>query len=343
MTLEPPASPGAPAALEELPRGISVVVPCYNSEATLEPLADELLDVLSRLGERFEIILVNDASEDGTWGRIVALAARHAQVLGINLSRNYGQHNATLCGVRLAGYAYTLTMDDDLQHPPSEIPKLLAALDDRHDVVYGVPDRRRQPLFRHLASLLTRWAVMLATGYRSVRELSAFRLFRTSMRGAFAQYRSPEVLFDALLGWGTTRVVGVVVRHDLRKAGRSNYGFFRLLKIVMMLWTGYTTTPLRLASLLGFAFVLFGIAVLVYMFALYFTTGTIPGFPFLASTIAIFGGVQLFTLGIIGEYLARVFNRSMDRPPYVVQASTSARAAPGAQAARGHANPAREV
>ena len=310
-------------SIEVLPDGMSVVVPCYNSVATLETLVDELFDVLSQSTDPFEIILVNDASNDGTWQSIAALARRHAQVRGVNLSRNYGQHNATLCGARLSSYALTLTMDDDLQHPPSEIPKLLEALDERHDVIYGVPHRRRQSLFRHAASLLTRWAVTLATGHRSVRELSAFRLFRTSLRGAFDEYRSPEVLFDALLGWGTTRVKGVVVRYDLRKVGRSNYGFFQLLNIVMMLWTGYTTTPLRFASLLGFAFVLFGIAVLVYMFGLYFTTGTIPGFPFLASTIAIFGGVQLFTLGIIGEYLARVFNRSLDRPPYVIQGITA--------------------
>jgi len=134
-----------------------------------------------------------------------------------------------------------------------------------------------------------------------------------------------------LLGWGTTRVVGVTVRHDPREVGRSNYDFFRLLDLVMLLWTGYTTAPLRFASLLGFAFVLFGVAVLVYMFGLYFLEGTVPGFPFLASTIAIFGGVQLFTLGIIGEYLARVFHRSLERPPYVVKSTAARGEAHGAQ------------
>jgi undecaprenyl-phosphate 4-deoxy-4-formamido-L-arabinose transferase len=317
------AAPSRAVIEDKPPAGLSVVIPCYNSVATLEPLTEELLEVLPSCAERYEIILVNDDSQDRTWEIISRLSDRHPQVRGINLMRNYGQHNATLCGVRASRYDVSITMDDDLQHPPTEIPKLLDKLGEGHDVVYGAPHKRRQALLRYFASLFTRYAITMATGHRSVRELSAFRAFRTSLRGAFVDYRSPEVLFDALLGWGTTRVASVTVRHDLREVGRSNYGFFRLVNVVMLLWTGYTTAPLRFASLLGFAFVLFGVAVLVYMFGLYFISGTVPGFPFLASTIAIFGGVQLFTLGIIGEYLARVFNRSLDRPTYVVKDTVS--------------------
>jgi undecaprenyl-phosphate 4-deoxy-4-formamido-L-arabinose transferase len=159
----------------------------------------------------------------------------------------------------------------------------------------------------------------MAAGTPTIQDVSSFRAFRTSLRDAFADYRSPQLILDVLLGWSTTRVSSVTVAHAARTSGRSNYGYVRLWKTLLLLWTGYTTAPLRLASWLGFVFVLFGIAILGYVSWIYFTQGSLPGFPFLASTIAIFGGVQLFALGIIGEYLARLFDRSLDRPTYAVR------------------------
>jgi len=308
---------------DELPPGLSIVVPCYRSAGTLPELVRRVSETASRVAAAWELILVDDGSPDGTWDAIRELAGRHAEVRGLALMRNYGQHNATLAGVRAARYDVTVTLDDDLQHPPEEMPKLLAPIADGHDLVYGTPERRPQSALRWVPSWLMRQAVTLATGTRTVRELSAYRAFRTGLRRAFADYRSPELLFDALLGWGTADAATVRVRHEPRRVGRSNYGLFRLLNTVMLLWTGYTTAPLRVASLLGFAFVLFGLGVLAYVLGVFFLSeGRIPGFAFLASTIAIFGGVQLFTLGIIGEYLARVFARSLDRPTYVVGRTT---------------------
>ena len=299
--------------------GISVVIPCFNSAATLPALVDRLAETLPSCAEKFEVILVNDDDGDDTWNAIRTLSTRYPWVVGLNLMRNYGQHNATLCGVRHARYATTVTMDDDLQHPPEELPKLLAALEQGQDLVYGTPLKTPQTPYRFLLSWIIRFAIAVATRQRTVRDLSAYRAFRTSLRGAFVDYRSPQVILDVLLGWGTTRVTTVAVRHDPREIGTSNYGFFHLINTALAMWTGYTTAPLRFASWLGFSFVVFGFLVLAYVIGMYLWLGSLPGFPFLASTIAIFGGVQLFTLGIIGEYLARVFNRSLDQPVYVVE------------------------
>jgi undecaprenyl-phosphate 4-deoxy-4-formamido-L-arabinose transferase len=233
--------------------------------------------------------------------------------------RNYGQHNATLCGTRAARYDVTVTLDDDLQNPPSEIPKLLDKLAEGYDLVYATAENKTHSLYRYALSWVMRYAVAVATRQRTVRDVSAFRAFRTSLRSAFTDYRSPQLLIDILLGWGTTRIVTIPVRHDVRRRGKSNYGFLQLVNAALLLWTGYTTMPLRFASLMGFAFVAFGLGVLVYVVTIYFLQGSLPGFPFLASTIAIFGGVMLFTLGIIGEYVGRVFNRSLDQPVYVVK------------------------
>ncbi|RMD66127.1 glycosyltransferase [Candidatus Parcubacteria bacterium] len=297
---------------------ISVVVPVYNGADTLPHLVEETGKVLPQVAERFEMVLVNDGSPDRSGDVIAELARRHAWVRGVELMRNYGQHNATLCGIREARYEVVVVMDDDLQHPPAEIPKLLAKLDEGYDVVYGVPRKRRQVWWKSLSATLIKRAIAYVMGARVVRDIGAFKAFRTDLRKAFADYRGPDVLVDVLLSWGTSRFASVTVEEAPRTVGKSNYSFLKLVKVSLLVLTSYTTLPLRLASVIGFLFTLFGIGVLVYVLTIYFTVGSLPGFPFLASAIAIFGGVQLFALGIIGEYLARVFERTAGRPPYVI-------------------------
>ena len=310
--------------LEErlLEAGVSVVIPCYNSAETLDELVGRLVETLPQCHSSFEILLVNDASADSTWQVIDKLAKRHPSVIGIDLGRNFGQHNATLCGIRHARYNVCVTMDDDLQQPPEEMPKLLALLDEELDLVYGVSTSGTHALHRRALSWSIRLAVRLLTRQPTVRDLSPFRAFRTSLRASFSEFNSPHSLVDVLLGWGTHRVGTVAVTHQPRQSGRSNYGWRKLFSAALLLWTGYSTAPLRFASLLGFAFVLFGIATLGYVLAIWYMQGSLPGFPFLASTIAVFGGVQLFALGMIGEYIARIFQRSTGYPVYVVRRMT---------------------
>jgi undecaprenyl-phosphate 4-deoxy-4-formamido-L-arabinose transferase len=303
-----------------LVEGYSVVVPLYNSGAVIEELVARLGAVLGPLGRPYEIILVDDGSQDGTAGRARRLAESFPHVRSIELLRNYGQHNATLCGVRAAQYGYTITLDDDLQNPPEEIPKLLAALENDSDVVYGCPITQRHGLWRNLASRLTKFALATVMGAKVARQVSAYRAFRTSIREAFVEYRGPFVSIDVLLTWGTTKFDAVVVEHDERAAGRSNYTFAKLASHALNMMTGFSTTPLKVASVMGFVFTLFGLGVLAMVVGRYLIEGTeVPGFPFLASIISIFSGVQLFALGIMGEYLARMHYRMMDRPSYAVR------------------------
>ena len=302
---------------------ISVVVPVYNSEHSLTPLVERLKSVLASRTARLEIIMVNDASRDGSWGVVEKLAGEHSEVRGISLLRNYGQHNALLCGIRAATGEIIVTIDDDLQHPPEEIPLLLDRLAPGADVVYGTPQRESHGLFRDLASQITKIVLQEAMGAEVARDVSAFRVFRTQLREAFATYSNPSVSVDVLLTWATTRFAAVRVRHEPRTIGVSNYTFRKLLRHALNMMTGFSTRPLQLASLIGFGFTLFGMAVLVYVVGRYLIEGgSVPGFPFLASVIAIFSGAQLFALGIIGEYLARMHLRMMDRPTYAVREQT---------------------
>lgn len=311
----------APFLLSDESPGLSVIVPVYDSERTLSDLAARLEPVLRATGGEFELILVNDGSRDGSWQVVREIVDRFPWVRGIDLMRNYGQHNALLSGLRAARFSTAVTMDDDLQNPPEEIPAMLAKLEQGgFDVVYGTPRQQQHGLLRGLASTVTKMMLQNAMGAETARNVSAFRALRTRLCSAFIDYRNPYVNLDVLLTWSTTRFTAIEVRHDPRAAGVSNYSVTKLLVHALNMMTGFSTWPLRLASLAGFAFTLFGMGVLVFVVARYLVEGTpMQGFPFLASIIAIFSGAQLFALGVIGEYLARIHLRGMERPTYAVR------------------------
>ena len=305
---------------------LSVVIPVYRSQQTLRELHRRIVAALEPVEPAFEVLLVEDCGGDAAWQVIESLASQDARVRGIKLARNYGQHNALLCGIRAARGEIVVTIDDDLQNPPEEIPKLLAALAEGCDVVYGTPQKETHNFFRNQASRITKFALQSAMGAETAGKVSAFRAFRTRLRDAFDAYRSPTVNIDVLLTWGTTRFGMVRVRQDERTLGDSGYSFGKLVNHAINMMTGFSTLPLQIASVLGLVFGSVGFLILIYVIWGYFSHGSsVPGFTFLASIIAIFSGVQLFTLGIFGEYLARMHFRSMERPPYTLLEQTPAR------------------
>jgi glycosyltransferase involved in cell wall biosynthesis len=302
---------------------ISVVVPVYNGEPNLPDLFRRLEPVLRVLAAEYEVVLVNDGSSDQSWAIIQKLAAENSGVRGINLMRNYGQHNALLCGIRAARCETVVTLDDDLQHAPEDMPKLIAKLEEGFDVVYGTPEREPHGLWRGLASKLTKLALQRIMGVKAARDVSAYRALRTRLRAAFGRYQSPFVSLDVLLTWGTSRFGAVTVPHHLRAVGKSNYTLRALVIHAITLMTGFSVWPLQVASVIGFGFTVFGILVFAYVVTRFLIEGhSVPGFPFLASIIAIFSGAQMFALGIMGEYLARMHFRMMERPTYVVWEDT---------------------
>jgi glycosyltransferase involved in cell wall biosynthesis len=297
---------------------VSVVVPVFNSEKSLKPLLQEISEALA--GMQIEIILVNDGSRDRSWRAITDLAATHTWVHGINLMRNYGQHNALLCGIRAAHGEAIVTIDDDLQNPPREIPKLLAKLQEGYDVVYGTPHKETHGILRDVASRITKLALQSAMGAETARNVSAFRAFRPALRAAFEKYSGSHVSIDVLLTWSTERFASVSVENRPRTLGVSNYTVRKLVTHAMNMMTGFSALPLQIASMVGFALTMFGVAILALVVLRYMIYGgAVPGFSFLASLISIFSGAQLFALGIFGEYLARVHARTMQKPPYSIR------------------------
>lgn len=311
------------AGVPRLPEGISAVIPVYRSAPILSELHRRLGPALAAIIEPYEIILVEDGGGDDAWSGILSLAEQDRHVRGIRMSRNYGQHNALLCGIRAAAYDLIVTLDDDLQNPPEEIAALVARLDKDLDVVYGTPAKEEHGFLRDQASRITKLALQSAMGADTARNVSAFRVFRTRLRDAFASYRGPYVSIDVLLTWGTTRFAHTPVRHEPRRSGTSTYTFRKLATHGFNMMTGFSTLPLQIASLIGFVFTIFGLLILGYVIVNFLVNGSaVPGFAFLASIVAIFSGAQLFALGIIGEYLARMHFRTMGRPTYLVADTT---------------------
>jgi glycosyltransferase involved in cell wall biosynthesis len=314
---------GGDGLTSSLLAGLSILVPVYNSSATLPNLIERIIPVAKSLNVPFEVILVNDGSADDSWKIIRSLATRYGCIRGISMMRNYGQHNALLAGLRAARFAMAVTLDDDLQHPPEELPKLIEKFHDGFDVIYGYPESGTHGLLRNLASLATKLVLQNAMGAESARHVSAFRVFKTDLRRAFNTFQGPFVSLDVLLTWGTKNFGFIRVKHEERQRGRSTYTVWKLIRHALNMITGFSVLPLQFASVIGFAFSFWGLAVLAYVLLRFMLYGsTVAGFPFLASIIAIFSGAQLFALGILGEYMARIHFRSLDRPTYTVAETT---------------------
>jgi undecaprenyl-phosphate 4-deoxy-4-formamido-L-arabinose transferase len=304
-------------------KGISVVIPVYYSELILPDLVNRLESVLMKTGGDFEVILVNDASRDGSWQVIERLAAEFPWIRGVCMMRPYGQHNALLAGIREARFEVTVTMDDDLQHPPEGLPMLVNKFAEGYDVVYASPVNEQHGIFRNMASVLTKLVLQGAMGADTARMVSAWRIFRTDLRDGFSRFNGPFVNIDVLLTWSTTRFGGIQLQHDPRIVGKSNYGIKKLVVHALNMMTGFSVIPLQIASVTGFFFTLFGVGVLTYVIGRYCISGSsVAGFPFLASVISIFSGAQLFALGIMGEYLARIHFRTMEKPSYSIRVKT---------------------
>lgn len=322
---------------------ISVVIPVYNSEKILPSLVSQLKPVLESLASEFELILVNDGSRDRSWHLICELSAQNNWIRGIDLYRNFGQHNALLCGIQEAKFEVTVTMDDDLQHPPEELPRLVNKLSEGYDLVYGIRQEEQHGLLRNIASRSIKFALRKVMGVKLAHQISPFRAFKTRLRDAFSSFKSPFVSIDALLSWGTTVFSSVHVSHHPRQSGRSSYTFLGLMNYASNIMTSFSTFPLRLASLVGFIAIFFGVCMFGVVLIRYLIEGSIiPGFPFLASIISILCGTQLFLLAIIGEYIANIHFRTMGKPTYLIRSYSEGKADQNAFE-RGHLHDREEV
>ena len=296
----------------------SVVIPVYNSKLTLEKLSDRLRTVFETISEDFEIIFVDDGSQDGSWQKLKEMRNKDNRIKIIQLMRNFGQHNALMCGFNFVSGDYVITMDDDLQNPPEEIPKLINKISEGYDIVYGKYISKKHSTFRNIGSKLIQLVYKKVFSVQN--NLTAFRIIKRPLVKSILKYEKSYVFIDGLLAWNTKNIGFVHVLHHERKVGKSGYAFKKLFALSLNMITNFSIVPLQISSIMGLLF-----AVLGFIMATYFLLKKIiydipvAGYTSLIIAITIFAGIQLLTLGLIGEYIGRIHLNINKKPQYEIR------------------------
>ena len=302
---------------------LSIVIPVYRSQATLPELHRRLVAALEPVEPLFEIIFVEDCGGDESWQVIQQLAQQDSRVHGIQLSRNFGQHAATICGFSQAKGEWIATLDDDLEQIPEHLPELYFKAQEGHDLVYGVYEERSHKSWRNITSAVARWLFNKAIPSLNY-TYTSFRMIRGDLARELERFDSPFPFVDGYLSWLTNRCASVVVPHGLRINGASNYTFKKLLTHTLNIFVTFSDLPLRMASWIGLSTFFFGMLWLVVIFFRYIFGGiSVSGFASTMAAILLFGGVQLLVLGIFGEYLGRMNFKSSKKPLFLIGRTTN--------------------
>ena len=301
---------------------VSVVIPVYRSQLTLPELHRRLVQALETFEPSFEIILVEDCGPDDSWQVICDLASMDNRVRGIQLSRNYGQHAATICGISKAKGDWIVTLDDDLEQAPELLPQLYRKAMEGFDLVYGVYPKRTHKSWRNATSALARWLFRIAIPSLNF-SYTSFRVIRGDLARELQRFDSPFPFVDGYLSWLTHRCAFVEVPHGDRENGTSNYTFSNLFSHTINIFVTFSDLPLRLASWIGLTTFMVGMGWLAIIGLRYFFVGiSVSGFASIMVAILLFGGVQLLVLGIFGEYLGRMNFKSSGKPLFLVVRAT---------------------
>lgn len=302
---------------------LSVVIPVYRAQDTLCELHQRLVSSLESIEPSFEIILVEDCGGDDSWRVISEIAARDKRVRGIQLSRNFGQHAATICGFSQATGEWIATLDDDLEQAPEFLPDLYRKALEGHDLVYGVYPQRSHKAWRNLTSATARWLFNKAIPSLNY-TYTSFRVIRGDIARELQRFDSPFPFVDGYLSWLTNRYASVEVPHGVRANGSSNYTLKKLVTHTVNIFVTFSDLPLRMASWIGLLTFMLGMGWLAVIVLRYLLGGiSVSGFASIMAGILLFGGVQLLVLGIFGEYLGRMNFKSSRKPLFLIGRRTA--------------------
>ena len=302
---------------------ISIVIPVYNSEDILNELINQItLEIRKKINlfEDYEIILVNDKSEDNSWEKIKELATNQKNVIGINLSKNFGQHNALMAGINNSKGDFVITMDDDLQHPPSHIIDIINKLTEGFDVCYTKYQNNKYSFFKKLGSAINDRVANIVLDKPKNIYLSSYRGIKRNVINELKKFEGPYVYLDGIILNITNNIGSIDIKHNKRLKGNSSYSFKKLFSLWLKVFTNSSIFPLRVASVTGLIITLislfFGILLIIFKIK----NPEIPqGWTSIATFIFFFSGVQLLALGIIGEYIGRIFINLNQKPQYVIR------------------------
>lgn len=296
---------------------LSIVIPVYRSSQTLAQLCEQLLVELN--GRAIEIIFVHDAGDDASWDAITALCDSDVRIKGLNLRRNSGQHNAIMAGLRAAVGSVVITMDDDLQHSPSDVPELVSAVERGADVCYAIFEQRQHTAWKKIGSGVNNLVATILLSKPRALYLSPFRAIKSDVVREITKYCGPSVYIDGLILGVTARIAVVRVAHHPRLAGTGGYTFRRSVSLFLRMATMGSVAPLRLATLLGFSSAFFGALLGIFLTISYLLGNQVPtGWTSLAVLTLWMSGIQLVSLGLVGEYIGKLLLEARNTPQYTI-------------------------
>ncbi len=300
-------------------KSLSIIIPVFNSEASLKEVVTRVVNVMDLMKSSYEIVLIDDASQDKSWEKISELAMENKNVIGLQLYKNSGQHSANLCGFRHSKNEIIVTMDDDLQNPPEEIPKLVELIIDGKDLVFGEFAHKNHNFFRSFGSKIINRINKKIFNIKSTVNLSNFRAVDRKIINLVCSENHFKPYIPGLLLKYSNNIGGVVVRHEKRKIGKSNYTLRKLISLVFDLLFQHSTIPLRLASIIGLlsSFSVFVFALLTFFRAL-ISDAAVPGWASIAILISLSSGLIILIISVIGEYLIRILNQVSQKDAYKV-------------------------
>jgi len=298
---------------------VSVVIPVFNEELVLPEFYPRLKKEAESWGKSYELLFVDDGSTDNSFELICNWKKIDSNIRVIKFTRNFGQQAAVLAGFRESRGNIVVQIDSDLQNPPEEIKRLLGAFTDEVDLVVTIPRKRRDSSLRVLGSKVLHFLAQALFGNRFKLNLSSFRAMRRSVIEKIDRCQDRSRYMAVLMSWMAVPTVGVEVDHHLRKRGQTKYGVLPLLRLTWDLITGYSNFPLRLVTYLGLLGAGMGFAIMMFLLYQRLVAGIlIEGFVVLSAVFSFFAGVQLLSIGFLGEYLGRVHSQTQNRPDYIV-------------------------
>ncbi|MDM8554461.1 glycosyltransferase family 2 protein [Desulfococcaceae bacterium HSG7] len=297
---------------------ISIVIPVYNSEPIIFELNRQITDALANID--YELILINDQSTDGSWKKIDQLARQHPNIIGINLRKNYGQDNAIMAGLNFASGNYLVIMDDDLQHSPEDIIRLYNKCREGYDICYANFLKKKQAFWKNSGSWLNGKTAEILLNKPKEIYLSPFQIIHRDIIEQVIKYQGPYPYIQGLLLDLTNNVTQINVEHHKRYEGKSNFNLIRSSKIFFKLVTSFSVIPLRIATIMGFVTSSIGfILVPFYLFSHFFGSRVVEGWTTIVLLQLIIGGLILLSLGVIGEYIGRMYLNLNHKPQYNIK------------------------
>jgi glycosyltransferase involved in cell wall biosynthesis len=297
----------------------SVIIPVFNEEENLNPLYVRLTRVMHTLKKPYEIIFVDDGSNDRSFQMIKDMHDKDRNVKVLSFTRNFGQHPAIMAGFNAATGDIIITLDADLQNPPEEIPKLVRKLDDGYEVVFGVLQERKHSFFRRFGSWFAKLVLARVLPGKTT-DLSGFRALRAYTVSQLKSLNEKSKFLDGLLCWMGYKVGTVPVEHDKRYSGKTKYTPIKLVGLWLDMVVALTELPLKIATFGGLFLGVVGFVLALFYFIRYFFYGfSVPGFATIVILITFFSGVQLFALGILGEYVGRMNKEVKNKPEYIIR------------------------